>query len=66
MFSCTKCEKREFQMTQLSEMRVLAECAGCGTGFIMDSIGDKRPRIEAADPNEHLIWDWKTEHWVKR
>ena len=66
MFNCTKCEKREFQMTQLSEMRLLAECASCGTAFIVDSIMDKHPRIEAADPNQHLIWDWKTEHWVRR
>jgi len=53
-------------MTQLSEMRLLAECAACGTAFIVDSVADKHPRIEAADPNQHIIWDWKTEHWVKR
>ncbi len=64
MFTCAKCEKREFQMTQLSEMRLLAECSSCGTSFIVDSIGEKRPRIEAADPNQHLVWDWKSEHWL--
>ncbi len=51
-------------MTQLSEMRLLAECSSCGTSFIVDSIGEKHPKIEAADPNQHLVWDWKAEHWV--
>ncbi|TMI49134.1 hypothetical protein E6H17_01885 [Candidatus Bathyarchaeota archaeon] len=64
MFACTNCQKREFQMTQLSEMRLLAECAGCGASFVVDSIGEKKSRIEAADPNQHLIWNWKSEQWV--
>src|SRR5437879_9304901 len=64
MFTCTKCQKREFQMTQLSEMRLLAECAGCGSSFVVDSISDKKSRIEAADPNQHLTWNWKSEQWV--
>lgn len=64
MFTCSKCEKREFQLTQMSEMRLLAECAGCGTSFVMDSIGEKKSRVEAADPNQHLIWDWRTEKWL--
>jgi len=64
MFTCMKCQKREFQMTQLSEMRLLAECAGCGASFVVDSISEKKSRIEAADPNEHLTWNWKNEQWV--
>src|SRR5438309_492835 len=64
MFACTNCQKREFQMTQLSEMRLLAECAGCGASFVVDSISEKKSRIEAADPNQHLIWNWKSEQWV--
>src|SRR5207245_694217 len=56
MFACTNCQKREFQMTQLSEMRLLAECAGCGASFVVDSISEKKCRIEAADPNQHIIW----------
>src|SRR3989442_11036503 len=64
MFACTKCQKREFQMTQLSEMRLLAECAGCGASFVVDSISEKKSRIEAADPNQHLTWNWKNEQWV--
>jgi len=51
-------------MTQLSEMRLLAECAGCGASFVVDSISEKKSRIEAADPNQHLIWNWKSEQWV--
>ena len=64
MFTCMKCQKREFQMTQLSEMRLLAECEGCGASFVVDSISEKKSRIEAADPNEHLTWNWKNEQWV--
>lgn len=64
MFSCMNCQKREFQMTQLSEMRLLAECAGCGASFVVDSISEKKSRIEAADPNQHLTWNWKNEQWV--
>src|SRR6266566_3748482 len=64
MFACTKCQKREFQMTQLSEMRLLAECAGCGASFVVDSVSEKKSRIEAADPNQHLIWNWKREEWL--
>ena len=64
MFTCSKCEKREFQLTQMSEMRLLAECVGCGTSFVMDSIAEKKSRVEAADPNQHLIWDWRAEKWL--
>jgi len=64
MFTCSKCQKREFQITQMSEMRLLAECAGCGTSFIMDSVGEKKTRVEATDPNQHLVWNWKNELWV--
>ena len=64
MFTCAKCQKRDFQMTQLSEMRLLAECVGCGAAFVVDSISEKKSRIEAADPNEHLTWNWKSEQWV--
>jgi hypothetical protein len=48
----------------MSEMRLLAECVGCGTSFVMDSISEKKSRVEAADPNQHLIWDWRTEKWT--
>ncbi len=65
MFSCTKCQKREFQLTQLSEMRLLAECVACGTSFVVDSISEKKSRVEAADPNQHLVWNWKNEQWVQ-
>ncbi len=64
MFACVKCQKHEFQLTQLSEMRLLAECASCGTSFIVDSVGEKRSRIEAADPNQNLVWNWKGEQWI--
>src|SRR5438093_9405737 len=64
MLACTNCQKREFQMTQLSEMRLLAECAGCGASFVVDSVSEKKSRIEAADPNQHLIWNWKSEQWA--
>jgi transcription elongation factor Elf1 len=64
MFTCTKCDKREFQLTQLSEMRLLAECPSCGASFIMDTIPEKKPRVEAADPTQHIVWDWKVEKWI--
>jgi len=64
MFVCTKCQKREFQLTQLSEMRLLAECVGCGGSFVVDTISEKKSWVEAADPNQHLVWNWKTEQWV--
>jgi len=64
MFTCTKCDKREFQLTQLSEMRLLAECPSCGASFIMDTVTEKRPRVEASDPNQRIIWDWKAEKWI--
>jgi len=64
MFTCTKCDKREFQLTQLSEMRLLAECPSCGASFIMDTVTEMRPRVEASDPNQHIVWDWKVEKWI--
>ena len=64
LFICPKCQKREFQLTQLSEMRLLAECASCGSSFIVDTVSEKRARVEATDPNQHLVWNWKTEQWV--
>jgi DNA-directed RNA polymerase subunit RPC12/RpoP len=64
MFICSKCDKREFQLTQLSEMRLLAECPSCGGSFILDTITEKRPRVEAADPTQHIVWDWKAEKWI--
>ena len=51
-------------MTQLSEMRLLAECPSCGASFIMDTVTEKRPRVEASDPNQHIVWDWKVEKWI--
>jgi hypothetical protein len=48
----------------MSDSRLLAECAGCGASFIMDSIGEKKTRVEATDPNEHVIWNWKSEQWI--
>jgi len=30
----------------------------------MDTVTEKRPRVEASDPNQHIIWDWKAEKWV--
>jgi len=64
MFACNKCQKREFQITQLSEMRLLAECAGCGASFVVDSVSEKKSWVEATDPNQHLVWNWKNEQWV--
>jgi len=45
-------------------MRLLAECTGCGASFIADAVNEKRPRVEASDPNQHIVWDWKKEEWV--
>jgi hypothetical protein len=45
-------------------MRLLAECTGCGASFIVDAVNEKRPRVEASDPNQHIVWDWKSEQWV--
>jgi hypothetical protein len=64
MFTCSKCQKLDFQITQLSEMRLLAECSSCGSAFVVDTIGDKKPKVEATDPNQHLTWNWKNEQWV--
>lgn len=64
MFTCAKCNNRDFQLTQLSEMRLLAECASCGSSFIMDTVSEKKARVEASDPNQHLIWNWKDEKWL--
>ena len=64
MFTCSKCNKREFQLTQLSETRLLAECASCGTAFVVDTIGEKKSSVEATDPNQHLVWNWKSEQWT--
>ncbi len=64
MFTCAKCQKSEFQLTQLAEMRLLAECASCGSSFIIDTVSEKRARVEATDPNQHLVWNWKTEQWM--
>ncbi len=30
----------------------------------MDTVTEKRPRVEASDPNQHIIWDWKAEKWI--
>jgi transcription elongation factor Elf1 len=64
MFTCVKCQKHDFQITQLSEMRLLAECSGCGNSFVMDSISERKSWVEATDPNQHLVWNWKNEKWV--
>src|SRR5260370_16686743 len=37
MFTCMKCQKREFQMTQLSKITFLAECPGCSSPFTLYS-----------------------------
>lgn len=64
MFTCAKCSNKEFQLTQLSEMRLLAECSSCGMSFVVDTVSEKKSRVEATDPNQHLVWNWKTEQWA--